>query len=113
MSWNNGKIGEQLILKLYCDATGLNQWDVKKLRTYRPIIHLKECIPHIAKFKSKEFNDWITYISSKSIKETKGALEYAVIYKGHKYDMGLGGEHGFSKAGAMRPSMLCIFKKEQ
>ena len=110
MSWNNGKIGEQLILKLYCDAAGLNQWDVKKLRTNRPIIHLKDCIPNITKFKSKEFNDWIKYVTSKSITETKGALEYSIIYKDHKYDMGLGGEHGFSKSGIYESNDKYIIK---
>lgn len=110
LNWNNGKIGEQLILKLYCEKTGLNPWDVKKLRTYREVIHLKECIPSICNFKSKEFNNWIEFIKNKSIRETKGALEYSVIYKGHKYDMGLGGEHGFHKPGIYESNDYYIIK---
>lgn len=110
INWNNGKIGEQLILKLYCEKTGKNIWDVKKLRTHRSIIHLKECIPPICNFKSKEFNAWIDYIKNKSITETKGALEYSVIYKGHKYDMGLGGEHGFHKRGVYESNDKYIIK---
>lgn len=110
MNWNNGKIGEQLILKLYCEKLGLNPWEVKKLRTYRPVINLGECIPKITKFESKEFNDWVEYIRNKSIRETKGALEYSVIYKGHKYDMGLGGEHGFHKSGIYESNDKYIIK---
>lgn len=110
INWNNGKIGEQLILKLYCEKTGKNIWDVKKLRTHRSIIHLKECIPPICNFKSKEFNAWIDYIKNKSITETKGALEYSVIYKGHKYDMGLGGEHGFHRRGVYESDDKYIIK---
>lgn len=110
INWNNGRIGEQLILKLYCEKTGKNYWDVKKLRTPRPIIHLKECIPPICNFKSKEFNEWINYIKNKSITQTKGALEYSVIYKGHKYDMGLGGEHGFHKSGVYTSNDEYIIK---
>jgi len=110
MNWNNGKIGENLILKLYCEKTGLSVWDVKKLRTHRDIIHLKECVPSICNFKSKEFNNWVDYIKNKSITETKGSLEYSVIYKGHKYDMGLGGEHGFHQRGVYESNDKYIIK---
>lgn len=110
MNWNNGKIGENLILKLYCEKTGLNPWEVKKLRTHRESINLVECIPKICNFKSKEFNNWIDYIKGKKIRETKGALEYSVIYKGHRYDMGLGGEHGFHKRGVYESNDKYIIK---
>jgi hypothetical protein len=110
LNWNNGKIGENLVLKLYCEKTNLNRNYVKNLRTYRKVIHLKDCIPPVCNFKFKEFNEWINYIKNKSITQTKGSLEYSVIYKGHKYDMGLGGEHGFYKPGIYQSDDKYIIK---
>ena len=110
INWNNGKIGEQLILKLYCEKVDKSVWDIKPLRTYRPQIHLKECVPQITNFKNKEFQKWIEYLESKTITHTKGAFEYSVIYKGHKYDMGLGGEHGFHRPGVYESNSEYIIK---
>lgn len=99
INFPDSKIGEQLVLKLYCEATGLNIWDVKKLRSNRLKIALKECIFDYIKFHSEEFNDLLSNFKSKVIQETKGSLEQSVIYKGFKYDFGSGGLHGCIKSG--------------
>ena len=91
LNFPDTKIGEELTLKLYCEATGKDIWEVKKMRTDRPIIHLKDCIFNYIKFNSKELNNFLELLKSKSIKETKGELKYSVIYKGFKYDFGSGG----------------------
>lgn len=93
INWNNGKIGENLILKLYCDKTGLKPYNVKKMRSNRLKIALKECIPSIVTFKSKEFNNLLDFYNKKVITETKGSVDYEVIYKGIKYIYGTGGIH--------------------
>lgn len=99
LNFPDTKIGEELTLKLYCEATGKDIWEVKKMRTDRSIIHLKDCIFDYIKFNSKELNDFLELLKSKSIKETKGELKYSVIYKGFKYDFGSGGIHGCIKPG--------------
>ena len=99
INWNNGKIGEELILKLYCQKTGLDYWETKKLRTKRTSIDLKDCIPKGINFKSKEFNNLLEFFNNKTIVETKNSVDYSVIYKQHKYDFGTGGEHGIHKCG--------------
>lgn len=98
-NYPDSKIGEQLVLKLYCEASELNIWDIKKLRTKRESIVLKDCIFDYIKFQSKEFNKLLNTFNSKIITETKGSIAESVIYKGFKYDFGLGGIHGCIKEG--------------
>jgi len=99
MNWSDSKIGEQLILKLYCDKTEKDVWEVKKERTYRKSINFKECILDYINFESKEFNELLDYFKKQTITETKGSIEQSVVYKGFKYDYGTGGIHGCIKAG--------------
>lgn len=98
-NYPDSKIGEQLVLKLYCEKTGLNIWDVKKFRTKRESIALKECIFDYIKFDTKEFNDLLDKLKSKTIVETKGSITESVIKQGFKYDYGTGGIHGCIKEG--------------
>lgn len=99
MNFSDSKIGEKLVLKLYCDKTNKDIWEVNKMRTNRDEIALKDCIFPYIKFKSKEFNELLTKFNSKVIKETKKSIEESVVYKGFKYDFGTGGIHGCIKAG--------------
>jgi len=99
INFPDSKIGEQLILKLYCDYTGKDPWEVKKQRTYRNYINLNECIFPYIEFESIEFNNLLNKFKSTVIRETKNALKESVIYKGFKYEYGLGGIHGCIKAG--------------
>jgi hypothetical protein len=110
LNFNNGKLGEQLILKLYCDKTKKNIWDVKKLRTFRDSIRLKECIPYNITFKSKEFNKFLDFYANKTIRNTKGEVKYSVLHKNHKYDFGSGGEHGIHKSGIFMSDDRYIIK---
>ena len=109
ISWNNGKIGEQLILKLYCQKTGLDIWDVKERRTYRPRIELSKCVPDIT-FESKEFNDLLNYFKSLTISSTKGEANKQLIFKGIKYDYGSGGVHACIKPGIYESNDKFIIK---
>jgi hypothetical protein len=99
INWSDSKIGEELILKLYCDKTNKNPWDIKKLRSNRTRIALNDIVLPYIKFQSNEFNKLLDYFKSKVITETKGAIKYSVLYKGFKYDYGTGGIHGCIKAG--------------
>lgn len=99
LNYSDSKIGESLVLDLYCKKTGLNRWDVKELRTYRPKITLKDCIFPYIKFETNEFNNLLNILLDKTISQTKGAIAESVIFNGFKYDYGLGGIHGCIKPG--------------
>lgn len=99
INYSDSKIGESLVLKLYCNKTNQDEYDVKKLRTNRDKIDLSKCIFDYIKLNTPEFNKILNAFKSKTITETKGALEESVVYKGFKYDFGLGGIHGCVKPG--------------
>ena len=99
LNFSDSKIGEQLILKLYCDKTDKDVWEVKKQRTYRDKISFKDCILDYIQFECKEFQELLTYFKSQVITETKGAFAKSVVYKDFKYDYGTGGIHGCIKSG--------------
>lgn len=110
MSWNNGKIGEELILKLYCDKLGLNKWDVKKLRTNRASINLADCVPKGVIFKDKKFNELLEFFNNTVITQTKGSIDKNIIFKGVKYVYGTGGIHGTCKQGLYESDDYFIIK---
>ena len=99
LNWSDSKIGEQLILKLYCDKTGSDVREVKQMRSDRLKIALNDVILPYITFKSVEFNELLDKFKNRVINNTKGAFAESVIYKGFKYDYGTGGIHGCIKPG--------------
>ncbi len=97
INYPDSKIGEELVLKLYCEATGKDIWETKKLRSERLEMNLGECIFDYIKFTESEFNALLNKFKNKTIIETKGAIAESVVFKGFKYDYGTGGIHGCIK----------------
>lgn len=99
INYSDSKIGESLILKLYCDKMGTNPYETRKLRSNRSKIALNDLIFPYVKFQSNEFNQILNIFKSKVITETKGSVSESIVYKGFKYDYGSGGIHGCIKSG--------------
>jgi hypothetical protein len=107
INYPDSKIGEELVLKLYCEKTGADYWEVKKMRTERLRIAIKDCIFDYIKFDTPEFNKSLDHfksfiVSKEEIEEKKNTKEKKLgscIYKRFKYDFGLGGIHGCIKSG--------------
>lgn len=94
------KIGEQLILDLYCKKTGVNKYELKKKGgTSRDKICLGECIPPWANFKTKEFNDLKKKFQDTCVNSIKGEFSASVFFHGIKIDYGTGGAHASCKSG--------------
>lgn len=93
------KIGEQLMLKLYCNETGLNKWDVKKLKSPRDKINLKDCVPSWTSFKSNKFKELLNKINNTTISSTKGDFNESVIFHNIKMEYGTGGLHSNADPG--------------
>jgi len=69
------KIGEELLLKLYCDETGTNPYYLRKCGgTPRQQIDLKDCIPNYVKFNTESFKVLCNWIRNKTIYSTSGGL---------------------------------------
>lgn len=99
LNFPDSKIGEQLMLKLYCQFTNQSEDEVKKRRTYRNSFKFSECIPNYIKFTTPEFNQLLDYIKSIEVKELKESFKYGFEYNGFTFDLGTGGIHGCIKAG--------------
>jgi len=101
MNYNDIKLGTELILKLYCKKFKLNPKDVQKLKTPRDVIDLKDCLPKWMEFKTSKFQPLIEKFSNTKIYngETKGKVNFSVIYHGIKIDYGTGGAHACIKPG--------------
>ena len=101
LNFNDIKLGTELILKLYCEKTGLPQKYVKNLRTPRELINLGDCLPEWTNFKHKEFKGLVEKFKSINIYNgvTKKVFAYSLVYNGIKIDYGTGGAHASAKAG--------------
>lgn len=100
LNWPDVKIGEQLILKLYSEKTGINSYELKKIGgTKRDKIALKECIPHWANFETPEFNSIKKKFQDTVISNIKGSFEASLFYHGIKMDYGTGGLHSSAEPG--------------
>lgn len=67
--------------------------------TIRKEIKLKNCIPHWANFKSKEFNDIKRKFENTIISDIKGEFNESIIFHNTKLDYGTGGLHSCIKSG--------------
>ncbi len=108
-NFSDSKIGEQLMLKLYSQKVHGDPWEIRKLRTNRDVIPLKEVILPGISFRTKEFNELLKFFSTQILVETKG-LDKSVIYKNFKYDCGAGGIHGCIKSGIYESTDRYIIK---
>ena len=100
LNYPDVKIGEELILSLYCRKTGKNMYELKKSGgTPRSSINLANCIPPWANFKSKEFNELKRKFQNTVITNSKGEFSESVIYHGIKINYGTGGAHSATYPG--------------
>lgn len=90
---SNSKIGSELMLKLYCEKTGRNSYDVRRLRTKRDKIYLKDIIFPYITFESDEFSGLLAWFKDKVV-NNYDKIEKSVTFKGFQFDYGLGGIHG-------------------
>ena len=101
LNFNDIKLGTELILKLYCDKFRKDMRTVRKLRTPRPLIRLEDCLPAWMEFKTNKFDSLVNSFKRTTISngETKGKVDFHVIYHGIKIDYGTGGAHACIKPG--------------
>jgi hypothetical protein len=87
-------MGSELMLQLYSRAVNKNPYEVKKLRTDRGPIKLKDCIPFWCNIKSKEFNEFLNVVNKTTVIGEKKEFECTINFHGYNFNFGLGGSHG-------------------
>lgn len=99
LNYSDSKIGEALMLKLYCEATGKNEDKVRKMRTSRKVFKFRECIPEYISYVTEDFNGLLDYLKGIEVETLKESFNYTFDYKGFEFVLGTGGIHGCIKEG--------------
>jgi len=94
MNYSDSKIGEELMLKMYCEHTGKEPKEVKPLRTKRSVLRFADCIPDYIKFETDEFNELLDFLKGKEVSVMKDSFKYSFTYRNFIFDLGTGGIHG-------------------
>lgn len=110
LNFNDVKLGVEIVLKEYCQETYSNLYDVKKLRTYRNLINLKDLISNKIQFKTEPFKNLLHWFQSISFNPTEeNEFSKDLILNGCKFMYGLGGMHQ-SQSGIFESSNSLIIK---
>lgn len=99
MNYNDPKIGSEIFAKAIAEEMQIPMSELKQMRTERPVMNLNDIILPVVKFRTKQFNDLLRKFKSTIITSTLKPFEYSCIYKGFKYDYGVGGIHGCIEPG--------------
>lgn len=109
-NYSNTKLGSELLLKLYCDATGKKPYEVKPLRTKRNGIPIKDILFPYIEFKSLDFQGFHEMLKTKVINNTKSDFQYTMNYDGYSFDYGAGGIHQCIETGIYKAENGIIIK---
>lgn len=113
LNYPDVKIGEQLVLSLYCKKTGKNLFDLKKQGgTQRSSIKFADCIPFWANFETPEFNKLKQEFQNTVITDIKGEFNTSVIFHGIKINYGSGGAHSSAEPGVYKSDDYWIIVDE-
>jgi len=95
------RISKELFAYYLSKELRISKYELKKLRTYRNVIKVKDILLDYIKFNTPEFNNLLDKFKTVEVNpnQTKGGFKYSVIYKDVKTDFGLGGVHGCNKPG--------------
>lgn len=127
LSMDSVKFGETLLLKKYCEETGLSEQYVKTLRSPMDYIPLKDVILPFISYKNPKLQDVLKDMKSQIVysKERK-SYEKKFVLSNVRYSVGVGGIHslhtpqifvpsdneyiGHSDVASMYPSFIIKYK---
>ena len=98
------KIAKELFAYYMGKKLKLSPYEVKKFRTYRSIIKLKDLILSYINFESTEFKLCLDRFKSLELdaQSLKGQFKYSLKYKDVDISFGLGGVHGARQSGVYK-----------
>ena len=95
---SNIAIGEEIFLHYIKKASGLSKKELQEKVVFHKKVALKKCVLGYIKFNSDEFKSLFENVKS-TIVDQNNRFKQSVIYKGFKFDFGVGGIHGCVPAG--------------
>lgn len=109
-NYSNTKLGSELLLNLYCEATGKVKKEVKEYRTYRDGIHVSEILFPYIKFETAPFQNFFEKLKTQVIRDTKNDFKYELRFKGYEFHYGAGGIHQCITPGVYLEDDIWIIK---
>ena len=110
LNWNNGKIGSNLLLDLYCRKTHQDKKEVRQMKTINSELKGMNIVFPYIKFESEEFNNLLTRYKNLNITSTKGVGDFSLKYKNYIFEYGLGGIHQCIRPGVYKSDDNWIIK---
>jgi len=104
------KISKELFAYYLSKDLNISKYELKKLRTYRESIKVKNVILPNIEFKTPEFQLLLDKFNTVELDPThlKGSFQYSVNYKGMKTKFGVGGAHGATTKGVYESGTDCV-----
>ena len=98
------RISKELFAYYLSKTLSIPKQDIKKMRTYRDTIKVKDILLPYISFKSLEFKSLLDRFNMLELNpdSLKGSFKYSVNYKNVKTDFGLGGVHGAISSGVYK-----------
>ena len=95
------KISKELFMLFLSEKTGIKKYELRKMRTIRERIVVKDVLLSYISFKRPEFQNLHKAFQHLTVdpENTKGAFKHTVSYRGVNTDYALGGLHGARKSG--------------
>jgi len=93
MNWSDSKIGEKLLLKLYCEETGDDPEIITAQRTDFRTVRINDMLPDYLDFKVPEFKKAFEEVRTVTLSKGNWSLAHVFYFNDIKYTIGLGGIH--------------------
>jgi len=93
------RIAKELFAMFLSEKTGIKKYDLKKMRTYRSKLIVKDLLLPYVNFETATFQRLVSKFRALELdpQDLKGSFKYTVRYKGITTHFGLGGVHGARK----------------
>ena len=110
------RISKEIFLFFMSKKMGIEKKKLKRMRTHRGNIMIKNILLNYLRFETREFQRMLVRFQHLVVhgKKTKGAFEHTVHYRGVKTKLGMGGVHGarkgiFNSGNGMIDKTLFVF----
>ena len=93
------RISKEIFLHFMSKKTGIEKKKLKRMRTHRGNIYIRDLLLPYLRFQTKEFQKMLIRFQHLVVhgKKTRGAFEYILKYRGVETKLALGGCHGARK----------------
>ena len=98
------KVQYEILKKKYLEATGLNWYDIKDLRSPAPYIALNDVILPKITYNTPQLQSLLNELKNKVVSPGRKGLEIQFVYEGVMISVGVGGIHSINRPEIIKPA---------